>query len=135
MHITNIDDPRDELSRIRRKPLENYFKATFPERWRAGMAADVMRIILRAEGIFSVPNAPLHRLGASTPTVTPPTQSEVDAAEDATERLYKEWEQSMSYDKMGIRDLRKECKSRGIKMKRTDNMETLRAKLRGENTS
>ena len=38
-------------------------------------------------------------------------------------------------EKMGINELRAECKSRGIKLSRRDNMKSLKDKLLGQNTA
>lgn len=143
--LHSITDPRDALGKLKRLELfrlaqENKITEIPSEQ----MPGDLMRDILRSKGIHpkSVPN---RQLGTSEPTVTTPTSHRGGAVEvkapdkivevSATADLARQWQQSREarpVAAMSITELRQECKRRNIKMARTDNMTTLKAKLNGE---
>lgn len=130
MILNKIEDPRDNLEKARRPELFAFAQANrVPEIVTEDMPAVVMRTILRNKGLsrISIPRRPL---GLPVQAQMEPGQKvqEVDAAAD----LARQWQaESKPVSEMGITDLRKACKERGIKMERRDNMQTLRAKLNG----
>lgn len=157
MQLLSIQDPRDNLAKARRKELERFAAENGVNEIDPRMPADLMRKILRQKGLVNIqpPHRPLGApadAGASASPVVSNGQKvdEVDADSD----LMRQWQQDMSQSPVApasaqkaaptsneapgpddkpetITDLRKACKARGIKMARTDNMATLRAKLDG----
>lgn len=139
MQLLSITDPRDNLEKANRDELEKFAKEKGVEEIKEGMPAILMRRILRSRGLVSVtvPNRPLGFYeGGKSYGGEAITDTQINSvnADDALEQGWKkEQEKPVSTPKeMGIRELRSECKRRGIKMARTDNMDTLRAKLNGE---
>lgn len=160
MQLKTIDDPRDSLAKARRWELEQYAKANGVTEIQPGMPAIVMRNILRSRGLTRIPvparplgqqNQPKPRLmykngilqQPQPPLPRPEPQSkgvEANADDDLArqfglERITSEEKAKLFPDKlvadMKITELRQECKRRGIKMARTDNMPALREKLNG----
>lgn len=143
-------DPRDQWARARRIEVfryaselghtkDNYIEEQMPK--------DLMVKRLKALGVPppSVPPRPIganinSRSGDTSPNshhYTAGKSQPVEIAEvDASDVLERDWKtqpkvEARSVADMSITELRKECKARGIKMARTDNMTTLRAKLNG----
>ena len=153
--LHRIDDPRDALSRARRKPLELFARDAAIIEIKAGMPGDLMKCIIRMKGYVErykewaarnrIVNPPL---GGEKPQ---PTNGADENAINADDDLMRQWmaqHQTVSEDqptnspadrkpveKMGINELRAECKSRGIKLSRRDNMKSLKDKLLGQDTA
>lgn len=122
--LNNVYDPRDALQKVRRKPLENYMREHFPAMFRPGMPADLMRMILRQNGVS--------RIDAVTKTIdaTVPDKP-AEAAIDALALLKQDW---MPFNEdMKIGDLRKACKERGIRIDRRYRKTDMVRLLNGQN--
>lgn len=138
LHSTT--DPREPLARARRLELFRFAREKGVAEIEETMPADLMRQILRTKGLTSiaVPDRPL---GGVEQTITTPTshnagpsaprQPDVLVEVDATADLARQWAAEKAVANMTITEMRKECKRRGIKLARTDNMVTLKAKLNG----
>lgn len=151
-------DPRDNLAKARRWELEQYAKANNVTEISEDMPAPLMRSILRAKGLTRIP-VPPRPLGAQNqpharkmydskgnfiqPPATPFQPSGNGAEVDSTSDLMRQWladkakenaapvaAPAASIDTMSIGDLRKACKAQGVPMVRTDNMKSLREKLK-----
>lgn len=143
LQLKEIYDPRDPLRKIRRKPLENYMRRSFPQLYKHNMPADLMRMLLREQGVYDIPELPKQTLAQtnvridSTPRVqntTPPPPPAPAEEIDHMALLKREFE-SVDYSKMDYRYLQKLCKVRGIKMVRTDKFNDLVDKLNGKDAS
>lgn len=144
MRLTRIDDPRDNLERADRDQLFRFARAKGVNEindriYNGGNAASLMRMILRQKGITDI-DVPYHQLGLpprvamdDQPSGQPPVMLDdmlrqqlkdvqAEPARAATEKPIAG---------MSIRELRKECTARGIKMERTDNTAKLKVKLGG----
>ena len=154
--LHRIDDPRDALSKARRKPLENFARDAGIAEIAPGMPAELMKRIIRLKGYIErfkewaarnqIVNQPL---GGAKPQ--PADAPVADNAVTADDDLMRQWmvqhktneeakqehepEQIVSVAKMSITQLRQECKKRKIPMKRTDNMNILREKLSVQDAS
>jgi hypothetical protein len=130
--LERIDDPRDALQRARRSEMYEFAKINgFSEITEDLPADDIphqnivgMRTLLRRRGIYKIP-VPERVLGdysrqAYHTRFTPP------ASEKPIPPLIDK-----PVAKMSMTEMRHECKRRGIKMVRTDNMLTLKDKLGG----
>ncbi len=139
LQLKEIFDPRDPLRRIRRKPLENFMKNEHPDLYKHNMPADVMRMLLRERGIHDIPALPKQRMGQTnvriaSETVVPQTPKEPETKQEVDHlALLKAEFESVDYSKYEYRYLQKLCKTRGIKMARTDRKPDLVRKLNGEN--
>ena len=140
-------DPRDPWARARRIEIFRYAQEKGVTEVVEQMPKDVMVKRLKAKGIPPPPVPPRSigahinpRSGDTSPTshrYTGQTQPKAETVVevDADEVLERDWQQQSSAPKtdrpMTITEARQECKRRGIKMKRTDNLVTLKAKLDG----
>lgn len=133
--LQRIDDPRDDLLKMTRDELYAYGKAhgvEFPQ-GRDTPAFDMtgrttgMVDILRALGLRG-PNMASRVLGSPAP-MEPPVYSNQIIPKAPPPPPPAELPADVRDMTMG--QLRKECKQRGVKIARTDNMNTLREKLRG----
>lgn len=140
--LNKIFDPRDNLEKARRKELENFAKANGISDVRPGMPAPLMRKILRQMGLTGIP-VPRHRFLGGPPDMAVqnrPDQNRIEPQNakgeeiDATALLEREWSKP-DFNSMSIIELRRECKSRGIKLARTDKMTDMVRKLNGQNPS
>ena len=133
MLLSRIDDPRDTLERASRDELFFFAQERGVTEIEQNMPAILMRKILRQKGLNSI-NIPNRPLGANPGVVIADPQEKVPEM-DADAALEEQWRQSKEapkdVSKMGMQELRSECKRRGIKMARTDNLKTLREKLVG----
>lgn len=148
MQFLKQDDPRDALEKATRDELVQFAHAKGQSDISEMMPAVVIRKTLRERGLTNI-NIPNRPLGAYTnsaklfglvdgPPVPPQSQPQQQKALDADELLMAEWknkQESPAVESMTMGELRAHCKRVGIKMARTDNMETLKAKLRGNATS
>lgn len=133
LQLNKVFDPRDNLEKARRKELENFARANGVEEVKPGMPAPLMRKILRQRNLLDI-KIPQTRFLGGPPDMQVKAQPVIPSAEpartlDAVELLESEWK---DYDSMSINELRAECKGRGIKLGRRDNMESMRRKLRGQ---
>lgn len=139
MILNKIDDPRDALSRARRMELFRFAQAQGISDIVQEMPASLMRRMLRARGLTNI-RIPPRMLGAqnasgSSQQAGPDHKvNEIDADDDLARQFQEQQKAKQAAPaagKMSMNELRAECKARGIKMDRRDNMETLRAKLNG----
>lgn len=145
--LHRIDDPRDALAKATRGELVKFAKANglYPEVVNGDMPAILIRKRLRERGLtrIKIPDRPLGQpvrpvaMGDGGAVETP-NAVEADAEAD----LERQWAQQAvkPAEKPAItvptmKDLRAACKARGIKVERTDNMESLRAKLHGQDAA
>ena len=153
MHI----DPRDGLSKTRRRELVQIAHANgyldITEDW----PADGIRWELRKRGITKIIPVPRRKLGSNAQERTfppgkapshaaPPAASGNENVEvDATEDLMRQWKEQQNaapppsaapavetkpIEKMAINELRKECQRLNVPMGRRDNTESLRTKVK-----
>jgi hypothetical protein len=147
--LTRIDDPRDNLMKMTRDELYDYGKENgieFPQGRDTpafdGTSAPVpnMVAILRARGLPGRDKS-YRQLGAPQPLLSDPPASYSNKILPKTPPPIPSptWDRDQEppppIEKMTMGQMRKECKSRGIKMERRDNMNTLRDKLRGQNAA
>lgn len=156
MQLLSIDDPRDNLEKARRMELVKFAQANgvkvTPE-----MPAILIRKVLRSQRLthIRIPNRPLGHPGEGIkdePLVAPAsaavgeeTAVEVDAETDLARQLglapappavsTEGGRPGRGLDELSR--LRRKAKALGIKVDRTDNMITIRAKLaeHGQNAS
>lgn len=140
MNLLSITDPRDNLEKANRDELERFAREKGVTEIKYEMPAILMRKILRSKGLvkIDVPPRPLgfyeggRNYGGEAVSDSQLTSNAQIHADDALEQGWKqEQEKVKTTDEMGIRELRSECKRRGIKMSRRDNMQALRDKLSG----
>lgn len=139
MRLLNITDPRDNLEKARLTELMRFARKNNVGEIKDGMPALVVRKILRSKNIthIAVPNRILGspELAQREAKIGQPSSPDakavptVDAADDLA-RQYQAQAKKPVAD-MGMNELRAECKERGVKMDRTDNMAKLRVKLGG----
>jgi|SRR5581483_2814129 len=131
MILNRIEDPRDNLHKASRYELctiAKYHGITDIGYGKDGQTLDDIIKILRNNGIHDI-KIPERPLGVYNPVllnaedVVP--NKEVFHSIPGTETTIS----LKQISDMTIVELRSECKRRGIKMARTDNMESLRAKL------
>ncbi len=138
LQLLNVTDPRDNLERAHRPELLKHAKENGVTEIVETMPAILMRKILRSRGLVKI-NVPKRTLGQydGGRAYGGDAISETGAAasvsiDDDMERQWKQHESTQPQN-MTMQAMRKECKRRGIKMVRTDNAETLKAKLNVEN--
>jgi len=139
MQLLSITDPRDNLEKANRDELARFAREKGISEIKDEMPAILMRKILRGRGLvnIAVPNRPLgfyeggKNYGGEAIT---DTQISSVNSDDVLEQgwQHEQKPEVVSPNDMGIRELRKECKRRNIRMARTDNIQSLRAKLNGE---
>jgi hypothetical protein len=145
--MTKSEDPRDNLLKMHRDELYDLGTAhgiVFPQ-GRDTPAFDAtnnpnhMVPMLRAAGIRG-PDMSHRVLGSPMPLVIPPPATYSNKILPKTPPPVPQQQRPLDWnrdaeppppiEKMTMGQMRKECKSRGIKMDRRDNMNTLRDKLR-----
>lgn len=143
MRLNLILDPRtDPLERARLGELQNFAKESGVE-FDASYGAPVIRELLRRAGKTNI-KPPDRQLGSiHQPAVTPtshkagsapaPKREEIPTV-NALDNLLAQ-QMVKSSDQMTITELRQACKAKGIKLARTDNMVTLKAKLDGQDAA
>jgi len=141
VRITRIEDPRDNLEKADRDQLYRFavrmgVKEIDDRMYMGGNAASLMRMILRQRGYTNI-GVPQHQLGMprgtsiEQPSGNPPQMLDDMLKEQLKTALEKPAPKAVEVKELTMWELRKECKARGIKMQRTDNLKTLREKLNG----
>lgn len=147
-------DPRDNLDKARRRELVEFAQANGLTDIDENMPADGydgIRHLLRSKGITRI-IIPPRKLGAQASERTFPLKPHKPAANSRVEtdpkvkidadelRSFRAWQAQQKKNKiaaekpvgdMSIGELRQACKAKGIKLARTDNIASLRAKLNG----
>lgn len=140
LQLTRIEDPRDNLERASRDELFRFaqdrgVKEIDDRMFMGANAAIMMRKILRQKGMTNIQVRPQQLgmpPGVGESASSPVPSTETISADEMAERDYAAQQAvnpEVPVEKMDIRQLRHECKARGIKMARTDNLKTLREKL------
>jgi hypothetical protein len=147
--LQRIDDPRDNLDKALPDELYFFAKSKGIANINRAEPADLMRHKLRVAGFIDIP-IPNRVLGQPTDWRNEwSTGSKDDPRPSITaaQLLQKQWDDQqgktnsapipqknpvseLMVDRMSIQELRRECRNRGIKLARTDNLKTLREKLR-----
>lgn len=133
MQLNKVFDPRDRLDKARRKELEMFAHENGVSEITEGMPALVMRRILRQRNITNI-TIPNRSLGSSDKPNGPSLEAATSEI-NADDLLMAEWEEEKPVDEMNIQELRKKCKEMGMKQAPTDNTESLRARLNGQDTA
>jgi hypothetical protein len=133
MQLLTSVDPRDNLEKAKRMELFRFARQNGIKEIEEAMPAMLMRKILRSRGMTNirVPDRPLASTRPTSMEAMTTSQVNVIDAETDLERQYMAEKQASDFDAMPMNELRAECKRRGIKMSRTDNLQSLRDKLRG----
>jgi hypothetical protein len=143
MQLNKIDDPRSNLQKARRRQLVEFAHAKGMTEISEQMDADLIRERLMQRGFSQIPlrtyslgHAGRHEVPPIGPKA-PPQASPPGLSADELQQ-FREWQQQRQQapapagdiDKMPIGDLRKACKAKKIPMVRTDNMASLKEKLK-----
>lgn len=141
--LKSVDDPRDPYLKLRRVECLRYASIhKLPlERFNQQSPAREMQAALRELGIPVQPVTP--PLGSDQPAVydgrhladRPPQNNSAVVEQYAEFQKPAEPEPpaAKSFDEMNMNEMRAACRELGIKMERTDNMKSLRAKLKAHN--
>lgn len=130
MILNRIEDPRDNLHKASRYELcviAKHHGIADIGYGKDGQTLEDMIKILRDNGVRDI-KIPERPLGVYKPVILNADDLIPPSAAHKHETVAKD-DVSKSSSEMSITELRMECKKRGIKMARTDNMESLRAKL------
>ena len=146
MQLTKIIDPRDNLGRATRDELWDFAKANGVSFDQRTATKQYMEVELRTRGLTNIRPA-VRFMGAPTgeyfghdgTSLEPPKIREVDADADMLRQMKEQaakpqdWPVESMFrihpSAMNMPMLRAECKRLGIKMARTDNINSLREKL------
>ena len=142
LKLTNITDPRDNLEKARLLELIKFAERSGVEIPRQYLdKAIIVRGMLRAKGLVNI-DIPRRVLGVTRPGksfngVEGHSDQKVETIDAATDLMRQVEAPAPIVEprKTGFSEmagLRKELKQRGIKIKRTDKMADLKAKLNGE---
>lgn len=142
MELLRTEDPRDPLEKATRDELVAYAHSKGQIDIVEQMPAVLIRKLLKSRGLTDI-KIPDRQLGGFNDANSYGLVAEKSDAPsvNAEEAMIAQWQQRkddpveaepVSVDDMPMGQLRAECKRRGIKMARTDNMEALRDKLRGQ---
>jgi len=138
MQLLSQVDPRDNLQKATRFELVDFAKANGIAVPEDAPAIYTMKI-LRARGLtnIKVPDRPLGLYANSGETLTETNSSAIvegdtPNADDDLIRQYEAQKKQPDVSQLTMGELRVLCKSRGIKMARTDTMQTLKEKLSGQ---
>lgn len=144
MQLTKIIDPRDNLGRMSRDELWDFAVANrVPLKFDQSTATKAyLETELRSRGITNAraairvqgrPTGEFYPPDGSTVTIESPKVTEVDAYSDMIRQMEgsgaKADDRPKSVAEMNMTALRAECRRRGVKMVRTDNVQSLREKL------
>lgn len=161
--LTRIEDPRDNLARARKRELYSFAARHGVSEITADMGADDMRDILRARNLtrIEIPprtlgqhHGPINVEARPMPQPMPrPDQDTVamllkQVAELTAQIQNLQGQQKPTQQQLAqrqptqsvqepkkINELRAALKANGVKVLRTDTLETLKAKLNGQNAS
>lgn len=142
-NVWKAEDNRDNLEKAGKYEIWKFAQEKGVREITYEMPTQVARKILRAKGVtdIGIPNRPLgadqrtvYNAGTVEETAKPQTESRSLTADELIEQEYRQDKFAVPQDartpaEMSMTELRQECKRRGIKMARTDNMNTLREKL------
>ena len=134
MILNKIDDPRDALAKARRYELLKFAKANGISEITESMPAILMRKILRGRGLtrIAIPPRTLGQMNQARSAEAAPSSGdqvpEIDADADLARQFGQPAAPKPAGD-MSINELRAAVKAKGLKIARTDTMESLRAKL------
>lgn len=135
--LREIIDPRDNLERAKRDELVDFAKAQgIPHsEINEQMPAILIRRVLRSKGLIDIkiPSRPLGGPEGGEPIVSEQNIEQVNAEDDLVRQYQQQSMQDVST--MSFHDMRRACRDRGIQYTRRDNMDTLRAKLNGQDAS
>jgi len=138
MILDRVDDPRDLLGKATRYELARFAKEKGVPGITEETPADVSRKILRSRGLTDI-KIPNRQLGSYDNVVPPAVTSAGEPASenaiDAVDLLTAEYEQKKDISQMSMNELRAECRARGVKMERRDNVQSLREKLSGKDAA
>ena len=135
MQLLKIDDPRSALERARRPELVRFARSHGLSDITEAMPANLIRKRLRAKGLTNI-QVPVRPLGNYVPqSIDEAVDVPSVDADDILERDFTNEQHNVEkpIDQMNMKELRAGCRAKGIKMVRTDNLDTLRDKLRGQN--
>lgn len=138
MQLLTIEDPRDNLQKATRWELIDYAKANGIDVPGDAPAIYTMKV-LRSRGLtnIKIPHRPLGMNAGAGDVMTDAALGEgadvtvANADDDFIRQFEAQKQEETDIDKMLMPQLRMACKAKGIKMARTDNLKTLREKLRG----
>src|SRR6185437_5733367 len=134
--LTNVD-PRDNLQKATRWELIDYARANGVDVPADAPAIYTMKV-LRSRGLtnIKIPDRPLGLYANGPETTAPQVESETEintaSADDDLIRQYEQEKKQPPVSEMSMTELRHACKVKGIKMDRTDNKQTLKDKLSGQ---
>lgn len=129
--LLRSEDPRDLLSRATRDELVAFAHKNGHVQINEHMTKPDIVAALRGLGCT---NIRIH----NRPLGQPHTAGQYGLIDEAPQSIpvpVPPKVETVNIDAMNILDARKACKSRGIKMARTDNLEKLKAKLRGQDAA
>lgn len=134
--LKSVEDPRDNLEKAGKYELWQFAVANGLNDVTYDTPSILVRKKLRALGLVNI-NIPDRPLGSPIPTVygadpqkaVAPVKQSTEVNEISAEDLLEMEAQVKPVAQMSMTELRSECKRRGIKMVRTDNLRTLREKL------
>lgn len=141
MQLLSTEDPRDNLQKATRWELIDFAKANGIDVPQDAPAIYTMKV-LRSRGLtnIKIPDRPLGLYTGKGDALTesPAVMSDAEVttanAEDDLIRQYeKQKKEEADVSNMSIQQVRRACKERGILISRRDNLQTLRAKLSGQN--
>ena len=126
---SQIEDPRDKLEKMTRWELYRWAAMNNVAEVKEPMPADLACTILRGRGLVNPPMEfpPLGVAPGAPSTPQVHNVAEVDAVAD----LAKQYAAEQATKNMSFNEIRSELKRRGVKFKRTDRMEDLKALLNG----
>lgn len=150
--LKKIEDSRDEIGQMRRYPLVQFAHDIGHKDISEMMEVGFIRRLLKERGVsrhqarewmakqrmrlppLGTVNPSAYEKGQFSPAMAPPADAKIEnvtAEEDMARRwqAQKQAERKDTRPPSEITTLRMECKKRGIKMARTDNIKTLREKL------
>lgn len=137
--LQKIYDPRDNLQRIRRRPLAEYVRVNHPELYKHNMPADIMRALLRQNNIHDISTLPKQQMGQSQVRIraeAAPSSQNLKPQEKPKQTdpmtLLKEEFERVDYSSVSWPNLKKLAKARGIKIDRKDKRPDVERKLRGD---
>lgn len=146
LQLLTITDPRDNLQKARRRELVAFANQNglhnITEEWPADLIRRELRrknltqIRVNAPKLGAPPARPGSSVAPSAPMPAPGEQvPEIDADDDLARQFLSNKPQPKARPLDERTRLMRECKVKGIKTVRTDNVATLKAKLGGKNAA